>query len=260
MKKIIISALLLLPLLAAAQEQPKDSAGCDCSSIEWENLDLLEIEEYPCAYRCLKQKVSRGPWSSNIDFAWGFHNWGGERLNGLMGTEGDAAVRTSFNHLLLTFNYPVLYSNRVALYAGVGLEWDKYKFHRGDIHFDLTSDPFRLVNGAMENSESRLLTRYVILPIEVKFDLGRHWKLGIAAIGGLHWSGSHTGLRRDVVDGTTESHIKDYSVNNHINPYKLDTRLSVSYRSLGLYIQTSMLPAFKSGCEELFPVKFGIIL
>jgi hypothetical protein len=195
-----------------------------------------------------------------VDFAWGFHNWGNDRFNGLAGTDGDAAVRTSFNHILLTFNYPLLYSRHVALYGGLGLEWDKYKFHRGDIHFDQTAEPYHFVNGAVANSESRLLTRYVILPIEVKFNLGRHWKLALAAIPGLHWSGSHTGLRRDITSGDDETNVKDFSVNPYIAPYKLDARISVQYRSLGVYFQTSMLPAFKGSCEELFPVKFGIIL
>ena len=113
---------------------------------------------------------------------------------------------------------------------------------------------------AVANSESRLLTRYVILPIEVKFNLGRHWKLGLAAIPGLHWSGSHTGLRRDITSGDDEVNIKDYSINPYIRPYKLDARISLQYRSLGLYFQASMLPAFKGSCDELFPVKFGIIL
>ena len=54
--------------------------------------------------------------------------------------------------------------------------------------------------------------------------------------------------------------IKDYSINPYIRPYKLDARISLQYRSLGLYFQASMLPAFKGSCDELFPVKFGIIL
>ena len=220
----------------------------------------LDADALSDIVRKIKLRSSkRYSWGTNLDFAWGFHNWGKDRFNGLAGTDDDAAVRTSFNHILLTFNYPVLTSRRVALYAGLGMEWDKYKFHRGDIHFDQTTDPYHFVNGTVANSESRLLTRYVILPIAVKFDLGRHWKAELAAIPGLHWSGSHTGLRRDITSGDDETNIKDYTVNPYINPYKLDARIAVQYRSVGVYFQASMLPAFKGSCEELFPVKFGII-
>ena len=105
-----------------------------------------------------------------------------------------------------------------------------------------------------------LVAIFVILPIEVKVDLGRHWKLALAVIPGIHWSGSHTGLRRDITSGDDETNIKDFSVNPYINPYKLDARISVQYHSIGLYFQASMLSAFKGSCDELFPVKFGIIL
>ena len=230
----------------------------DDDSFDIDDLDPSDLSDM--VRKITLRRSKRYSWGANLDFAWGFHNWGKDRFNGLAGTDGDAAVRTSFNHILLTFNYPVLYSRHVALYAGLGLEWDKYKFHRGDIHFDQTAEPYHFVNGPIANSESRLLTRYVILPIEVKFNLGRHWKLALAAIPGLHWSGSHTGLRRDITSGDDETNVKDFSVNPYIAPYKLDARISVQYRSLGVYFQTSMLPAFKDSCDELFPVKFGIIL
>ncbi|MBR1550115.1 MAG: hypothetical protein IJ634_05695 [Bacteroidales bacterium] len=242
-------------------EEQEEFWATDDDSFDIDDLSDLDGDAMADLVRKIKlSRSKRYSWGTNIDFAWGFHNWGSDRFNGLAGTDGDAAVRTSFNHILLTVNYPVVYSKHVALFAGLGMEWDKYKFHRGDIHFDLSAEPYHLVNGTVTNSESRLLTRYVILPIEVKFALGRHWKLGLAAIPGLHWSGSHTGLRRDITSGNDEVNIRDYSINPYINPYKLDARISVQYRSIGVYFQASMLPAFKSSCDDLFPVKFGIIL
>ncbi len=252
---------------AVAKKEKNVSEDIDDIDVEgdddkdFDDYDFSNPDEVAELVQKIKEKINRGrAWGPNLDFAWGFHNWGKERFNGLAGTDDDAAVRTSFNHILLTFNYPVLTSKRVALYGGLGLEWDKYKFHRGDVHFDLTAEPYHLYNGTVANSESRLLTRYVILPIEVKFDLGHHWKLGIAAIPGIHWSGSHTGLRRDITSGDDETNIKDFSVNPYINPYKLDARIAVQYHSIGLYFQASMLSAFKGSCDELFPVKFGLIL
>ena len=224
------------------------------------DLEDLDADEIANLARKIRLRLGRRTWHTNLDFAMGFHNWSKDRFNGLAGTDNDAAVRTSFNHFMLTLNYPIIYSRRVALYGGLGLEWDKYKFHRGDIHFDLSAQPYHLYNGTVANSESRLLTRYIVVPITIKFDLGRHWKLELAAIPGLHWSGSHTGLRRDITSGDNETNIKDYTVNPYIAPYKLDARASVKYRVFGLYFQTSMLSAFKGSCEELFPVKFGIIL
>lgn len=280
--RLLLALALWLPFAANAQVDqlpPIDSASAAVSGVENDtssyitNIDIdiadllvddlldMDVDEMNELLRKIKNKIEKSrPWGTNLDFAFGFHNWSKDRFNGLASTDNDAAVRTSFNHFLLTLNYPVLSFKHVALYGGLGLEWDKYKFHRGDIHFDLSAQPYHLYNGTVANSESRLLTRYVILPIEMKFDLGNHWKLGIAAIPGIHWSGSHTGLRRDIAASDNESNIKDFSVNPYINPYKLDARIAVQYRSVGVYFQTSMFSAFKDSCEELFPVKFGIIL
>ena len=45
-----------------------------------------------------------------------------------------------------------------------------------------------------------------------------------------------------------------------MNPYHLDVRVAVQYKALGLYVQAATLPLLKDGCQELYPVKFGIIL
>lgn len=227
-----------------------------------ESVNLSDLAEFDTdALSDLNRWVRRNSkrvWRTHIDFAWGFHNWGSDPFAGLAGMEGDAAVRTSFNHILLTLNFPVVTSRRMALFAGLGLEWDKYKFHSGEVLFDATADPHRLTLGSVD-AESRLLTRHFIVPISLCFNLGRQWKLDLAAIPGLHWSGSHTGLRRDYTEGDNESQVKDYTVNRHLNPFKLDARIAVRYRGIGLYFQAAMLPAFKSSCEDLYPVKFGII-
>ena len=149
-------------------EEVEDFWNTNDDAFDIDDLADLDADALSDLVRKIKLRSTKHySWGANLDFAWGFHNWGTDRLNGLAGMDGDAAVRTSFNHILLTLNYPVVYSKHVALYAGLGLEWDKYKFHRGDIHFDLTAEPYHLTNGTVANSESRLLTRYVILPIEV---------------------------------------------------------------------------------------------
>ena len=260
------SQVEIIEVVAEPESTASDSTiRVDTNLLEYGDdvLDLDKIEDLDDVMDWLKKKqvkLSRRTWNPNLDLSLGFHNWGSERFNGLAGTDDDAAVRTSFNHIALSFDYPVVYSKRVALYVGLGMEWDKYKFHRSDIHFDQSSEPYHLVNGSIANSESRMLTRYVVLPISVKFNCGHHWFVELAAIPGLHWSGSHTGLRRDISDSNSETNIRDYSVNKYINPYKLDARITLRYRSVGLYFQAAMLSAFKSSCEELFPVKFGLIL
>lgn len=191
-----------------------------------------------------------------LNFAWGFHNWGSEPLKGFAGVDGPADARTSFNHVHLSVDYPLIGTRHTGLYIGLGLDWDKYKFSTPDVVFDNLA--FR--NGPDGAVESRLLTRYVVVPLTLRVDLWHGWRLTLSALPGIHWSGSHTGLRREFENDQMEGLAKDQSVNKHINPYKLDLRATLNYEGIGLYFQAATLSTMRDGCEPLYPVKFGIIL
>ncbi len=191
-----------------------------------------------------------------LNFAWGFHNWGTEPLKGFAGVDGPADARTSFNHVHLSVDYPLIGTRHTGLYIGLGLDWDKYKFSTPDVVFDNLA--FR--SGTDGAVESRLLTRYVVVPLTLRVDLWHGWRLTLSALPGIHWSGSHTGLRREFENDQMEGLVKDQSVNKHINPYKLDLRATLNYEGIGLYFQTATLSTMRDGCEPLYPVKFGIIL
>ena len=146
----------------------------------------------------------------------------------------------------------------MAIYAGIGLEWDKYRFT--GTYIGLSDDATSFVDLDRDGYRTQLLTRYVEVPISVKFRLTRRWKLELAAIPGFHWSGSHTGFRRSFKTDDVAIKEKDYSVNDRINPYKLDARVVLRYRALGVYVQVPTLSTMRSDFDNLYPIKFGIIL
>lgn len=197
-------------------------------------------------------------WRPTTDLAFGFHNWGHQPFDGFAGVQGPAAVRTSFNNVQLSFNYPLVRTSWMAIYAGIGLEWDKYRFT--GTYIGLSDDATSFVDLDRDGYRTQLLTRYVEVPISVKFRLSRRWKLELAAIPGFHWSGSHTGFRRSFKTDDVAIKEKDYSVNDRINPYKLDARVVLRYRALGVYVQVPTLSTMRSYFDNLYPIKFGIIL
>ena len=213
----------------------------------------------------MRAAVNDKKWRSSIDFAFGFHNWGTQWYNGFAGVGGASEIKTSMNNLQLSFNYPLIKMRYAALYAGVGLEWDKYKFTTGNVALNTTGgEPYRfgIPDGLDEAfNHTQLLTRYVEVPISLHIRLGdSRWKLELAAIPGIHWGGSHTGFRRQLNTDDMIVKDKDQSINSYINPYKLDARVVVRYRGWGVYLQLPTIPALRSSCENLYPIKFGIIL
>ena len=193
-----------------------------------------------------------------LNFAWGFHNWGSEPLGGFSGVDGPANVRTSFNHIHLSVDFPLVGTRHTGLYIGLGLDWDKYKVTTPEVTFDPASAAF--AEGTTQDCSSRLLTRYVVVPLTLRIDLWHDWHLSLAALPGIHWSGSHTGLRREYETSDREELQKDQSVNQHINPYKLDLRATLTYEWFGLYLQVPTRSTMKSPMQDLYPIRFGVML
>ncbi len=213
------------------------------------------------------RKMNRHPWETELDFAWGWHNWGDQLGAGFSGVEGASAVSTNFHNIQLAINIPVINVRGFAFKAGLGLDWDRYNFQTPEVFFDASASPMTFAAGTTGSAvaTSRLKTRCIVVPLKFEFGNPKKWHISVTAMPGLNWSGNNTGLRRryNMVDpagsGTTRKE-KDYAINQYMNPYHLDVRLAVQYKGMGLYVQAATLPLLKDGCQELYPVKFGIIL
>lgn len=202
-------------------------------------------------------------WSSGdfrMRLAWGWHNWGNARLNGFAGVEGPAELSLSMNNEQLEFNIAIIENKWLRLDAGLGLEWNKYRFTGSEVLWNTAAEPYALTLGTDPNCQSRLKTRFVTLPVTLSIGDRDKWHIELAALPGLGWTGKNTGLRRQYGTGNGTSKEKDYTVNSSLAPYKLDVRAALMYDWIGLYVQVSTMSTFKGNCQELFPIKFGIIL
>lgn len=210
-------------------------------------------------------KRNRHPWDTELDFAWGWNNWGSQIGSGFNGVDGAAGVNTTFHNIQLAVNVPVINVSGFALKAGLGLEWNRYVFNTPEVLFDPTADPMAFVSGTWGAgvASSYLKTCHVTVPVKLEFGNPDRWHVSLTALPGLNWTGKNSGLRRhyNEVEAVMNEHTdKDRGVNRYLNPYMFDVRVAVQYSCMGVYLQLSTLSAFKNGCQELYPIKFGIIL
>lgn len=196
----------------------------------------------------------------SMRFGWGWHNWGDEILSGFGGIQGPAELTTSMNNVQWEFSFSIVGNDWISLYAGLGLEWNKFRFANTEVLWDATATPSAFTLGTDPNCVTRLKTRYVDLPLTLKLGNRKGWHLELSALPGFCWTGDNTGLRRKHGSGRSATKEKDYSINRSMAPYKLDVRAAVMYRSFGIYCQMSTISALRDDCQELFPVKFGIML
>ena len=135
-KAFLLALLALLPLAAAAQtesthhievhyvhdsvDSASDTAEFNLDDYDFSDILNMDADEIDNLVQKIVKKINKSQWHTNLDIQWGFHNWGDSPVTGIGGTDGDAAVRTSLNHVALALNHPVLRSRRVVLFAGLG--------------------------------------------------------------------------------------------------------------------------------------------
>ncbi len=210
---------------------------------------------------------------TNFDFHWGFNNWGDTWYNGLMKMEGPYNLRTSFSSFQLSENYAIVMTPHFKLSLGIGYESDVYKF--SDNYVSMGSDGalatenqagVDAVSGVTGTSlgdwSTRLVTRYVTMPIEIEYrdkSILKSFKLALGIVPGLSFNSSHTGLKHELErKGRNYQDVQD--VSKYINPYKLDVRLTFKRKSFGVFIQVPTLPLFIDTDTKVYPIKIGFMI
>lgn len=213
---------------------------------------------------------------TGMAFLWGFNNWGSNWYNGLSKMEGAYELRTSFSSWQLELTYAVIMTRHFYLDLGIGYESDIYKFTAPLIDIDnngILQDRNATIfnsnynnyipnnqifaNTNLEDWSSRLVTRYVSLPIDFVFRFNDYFKVGFSAIPALAFSSSHTGLKHEI--DTKELEYQDVeNISNFITPYKVDLRLTIRFNHLGIFAQVATTSLFKD--NDVYPIKIGFIL
>ena len=212
-----------------------------------ENLSKKEAYGNPC----------------QLDFLWGFNNWGGSPFTGLMGmSDAGYSLRTSFSSYQLEGYYNLILTRHFNFGLGLGYESDIYKFSND--YVDYRADAFTAIDTLAAGGyySTRFVTRYVQLPVHigwrVKESSHEGFRIELAAIPALGWCGKHTGLKHEFhQDGTN---LQDQrNLTDAVNPFKLDVRLKLKFSGIGVFLQVATMPLFLDG-TKIYPIKLGFFI
>lgn len=212
-----------------------------------ENLSKKEAYGNPC----------------QLDFLWGFNNWGGSPFTGLMGmSDAGYSLRTSFSSYQLEGYYNLILTRHFNFGLGLGYESDIYKFSND--YVDYRADAFTAIDTLAAGGyySTRFVTRYVQLPVHigwrVKESSHKGFRIELAAIPALGWCGKHTGLKHEFhQDGTNPQDQRNLT--DAVNPFKLDVRLKLKFSGIGVFLQVATMPLFLDG-TKIYPIKLGFFL
>ncbi len=223
--------------------------------------DLPLRRHHSDRHHCHHKSAHGSRSSVDFNFAWAFNNWGPNPFNDA--PIADAyELRTKFSSFQLELLYNCsIYRQRLFFKAGLGYESDIYHFRNAYVSTN-SSMPKTLVSSNISpiagDCSTRLVNRYITLPIELSFKKGR-FRTSIALIPGLNYTSKHTGLKYKVVNNDQKSEWREVP-KNFINPYKLDLRFTVGYGALKFFIQPSLLPVFVNTDQKVYPIKIGFML
>ena len=199
-------------------------------------------------------------------YAWAFNNWGSQPLNGLSKMDGAYNLKTSFSSYQLEMDYNIYSRNRRWGFGfGLGYESDVYKFANPWVaytppangqngSFDITD-----ISGTYTGSSTRLVARYLTVPLTLRWIPNADFEIGLSLIPGLNFCSNNTGLKHNFENAV--SNLKDrVSTSGVMNPYKLDARLTLGCNGLQIFLQTATLPVFVNLDKKVYPIKLGFIL
>lgn len=209
--------------------------------------------------------LSREP---ELNWTWGFNHWLGDHpFSGRIGEpDGAAEVSYYFMNVGLSFDYPIVNTPHFGLYAGLGIEGNRYHFREHRVvatptGFQAPSGTYPALaditsgNPDPNNWDSYFNTYTLTVPITFSFEPWNYDDLCIrlTALPGINVYGA---LLQDYQSKTAEVEVRDREVGNQVNDFSFDARLAVYYGNLGLYAQMSFCKLFDFG---FYPVKFGLI-
>lgn len=215
------------------------------------------------------EHVGRHSYSSSRDFElnwfWGFNNWGSKPFSGFGGVDGDASLTYYFMNYGFSVDAPIIDKKHFGLYVGLGMDGNIYHFDSPLVNFNgtgfqsATTSNVVQVGGTMDinNWDSYFNTAAITLPVTLSFE---PWEydgicIRLSAIPGVNVDGV---LEQQYKTKAVQINARDRQVRKRVNPFMLDARLTLMYDNFGIYLQAATLPLFKSGVDSLYPVKFGL--
>lgn len=197
-------------------------------------------------------------------FAWGFNNWG-EGLFGNYGKmPGGYSIRTSFSSYQLELAYYPVREKHWCFGVGLGYESDIYRFNNKHV---VIGGPDGLGYRTFEvpyanpclDGKTRLVTRYVNVPLTVKWSPEGNFVMGFTLLPGINYTGKNTGMKYEQ-ESEGERYYVQSSEASVMSMFKCDARLTLGWRCLQIFGQVTTTSITTGMDRKCYPIKFGFVV
>ncbi|MDD3287015.1 MAG: outer membrane beta-barrel protein [Bacteroidales bacterium] len=159
----------------------------------------------------------------------------------------------------LGFRYVYKLNKRWVISTGLGYESNIFRFENNVMLTDINGDKRIDFDLSPIETESKLVARYVTLPLFVKFKVYKSFNVHVGAIAGVNFRTSSTGFKRDYEIPNAEVEERWGTKYDDFKPLKLDVQAGFGWNSVNFYAKYSLIPLFKDNKEiEVYPFSVGV--
>jgi hypothetical protein len=187
-----------------------------------------------------KFKDDRG----GLEFSIGYNAWldNGSTALSLANSNLELINNKSTNVNLSYVNYFKIYKNFIQFSAGVGIDWNNYRFSK-NITLSPKADSMNLVVDNINYSKNKLMAKYVTVPLQLHFACKPNKKgdmLGVA--GGVELGYLLNGRQKQISEENGKQKIDD---DYNLADLRLGYTLCANYGNTGIYAKYYPTSTFK---------------
>lgn len=146
----------------------------------------------------------------------------------------------------------------ISITTGVGYQSNIFNFNNGFDNYDFPTSP-QTNNYSIK--ESKLVARYVTVPLLVNFKLHKKIKLHIGAIGGINYRCDHTGFKREFIQNGELTEQYSGSTFNEFNTFKADAMFGLEIGNTTIFVTHALVNMFKESYKySAKPFSFGFMI
>lgn len=181
---------------------------------------------------------------SGLEFSIGYNAWldNGSTALSLANSNLELINNKSTNVNLSYVNYFKIYKNFIQFSAGVGIDWNNYRFSK-NITLSPKADSMNLVVDNINYSKNKLMAKYVTVPLQLHFATKPNKKgemLGVA--GGVELGYLLNGRQKQISEENGKQKIDD---DYNLADLRLGYTLCANYGNTGIYAKYYPTSTFK---------------
>ena len=241
------------------EEEPNEvlkpiSDGFKVAADNLKNKDIKKEEH--------KEKKKEYKRDVGLQFGYGILGWSNRvsNVDDLFSSPGQEYSLRCSSSWTLGFRYDYKLNRRWTISTGLGYESNIFGFENNVMLTDIDAEKrIGFETDPKIDAESKLVARYVTIPLFIKYRVVKNFNVHVGAIAGINFRTSSTGFKRNYDIPNAEVEERWGTKYDNFKPLKLDVQAGFGWNITNFYVKYAVTPLFKDNKEiEVYPFSVGI--